>query len=317
MKTLIDFDGAVAVAVPVASGFGEDGARECMLLEGPQGWGEFSPPRNADDADVLKWLTAAVEPGTVGWPDPVRGRVPVAVAVPAVSPADAQRLVVESGCRAADVAVGAGRLADDVARVEAVRTALGADGAIRCVAHGGWDVDAAVAAVTQLSAAAGGLQYIVEPCSAADASAEVRHRIDVPIAVVVRAAAAELTATADVLVLIPGVLGGVRRALRVAETSGLPCVAAAGRETSVGMSAAAALAGALPDLPYACSIGRPAWLLGDVVGRGRTLIPDGGYLPVAPMPPGPDPALLAEFAETDPEKLTWWRQRLLTARQAL
>lgn len=317
MKTLIDFDGAVVVAVPVASGFGEYDARECMLLEGPQGWGEFSPPRNSDDGATLRWLTAAVEPGTVGWPDPVRGRVPAAVRVPALPPADAHRLVAESGCRTADVVVGAGSIDDDVARVEAVRDALGAGGAIRCDVSGAWDADTAVAAIGRLSSAAGGLQYILEPCSTASEYTRVRDSIDVPIAVVARADGAQLTASADVLVLVPGALGGVRRALRVAEASGLPCVAASGLETSVGMSAAAALAGALPDLPFACPIGRPAWLLGDAVGDARTLVPHDGHLPVAPMPPGPDPARLTEFAVSDPERLAWWRRRLAIARSAL
>ena len=40
-----------------------------------------------------------MEPGTVGWPDAVRGRVPVAVQVPAVDPAQAHELVRMSGCR--------------------------------------------------------------------------------------------------------------------------------------------------------------------------------------------------------------------------
>jgi O-succinylbenzoate synthase len=307
VKTLIDFEGAAVVAVPVASGFGETAARECMLLEGPQGWGEFSPPRNADDAEVLRWLTAAVEPGTVGWPDPVRGRVPVSVRVPAVPPADARLLVVESGCRTADVVVGTGSLDDDVARVEAVRDALGDGGSIRCDAGGAWTAQTAAVAVRELAAVAGGLQYVVEPCS--DATESGRLRLDVPIA--------GYTVAADVLILIPGALGGVRRALRVAEASGKPCVAASGLETSVGMAAAAALAGALPALPYACPIGRPPWLLGDVVGDGRTLVPHDGHVPVAPMPPGPDPVRLAEYAVTDPERLSWWRQRLVEARSAL
>ena len=66
MKTLIDFDGALVVAIPVQGGFGESSPRECMLLEGPQGWGEFSPPQDATDRQAARWLTAAVEPGTVG-----------------------------------------------------------------------------------------------------------------------------------------------------------------------------------------------------------------------------------------------------------
>src|SRR4051812_35568164 len=83
MQTMIDFDAAPVFAMP---GFGGIGAREGMLIEGPQGWGEFSPQDDCDDRAVARWLTAAIESGTVGWPDPVRGRVPVAVTVPAVDP---------------------------------------------------------------------------------------------------------------------------------------------------------------------------------------------------------------------------------------
>lgn len=72
MRTLIDFDDALVFAIPAA-----DGVREGVLVDGPQGWGEFSPPAGCDDALAARWLTAAMEPSTVGWPDAVRGRVPV------------------------------------------------------------------------------------------------------------------------------------------------------------------------------------------------------------------------------------------------
>jgi O-succinylbenzoate synthase len=86
VRTLIDFDDAPVFAVATAAG-----VREGVLLDGPQGWGEFSPPAGADDALAARWLTAAMEPSTVGWPDAVRGRVPVAT-----SGADgARRAVVE------------------------------------------------------------------------------------------------------------------------------------------------------------------------------------------------------------------------------
>ncbi|KRE30094.1 O-succinylbenzoate-CoA synthase [Mycobacterium sp. Soil538] len=72
MRTLIDFDDAPVFAIPTA-----DGPRVGLLVDGPQGWGEFSPPLDCDDALAARWLTAAMEPSTVGWPDALRGRVPV------------------------------------------------------------------------------------------------------------------------------------------------------------------------------------------------------------------------------------------------
>jgi len=323
VKTLIDFDGAVVVAIPVAGGFGEAGARECMLIEGPQGWGEFSPPPDADDARAARWLSTATEPGTVGWPDPVRGRVPVAVTVPAVDPDVAHRLVRDSGCRTATVAVGGrgGSATDDCARLEAVRDALGPDGRIRCAVDGPWGIDTAVAAIPAMARAAGALDYVAQPCGTIAELATVRRNSDVPVAADVSATDSRdpsvIAEAADLVVVTCGALGGVRRSLRIAETLGVPCVVASGHETSVGLAAAVALAGALPDLPFAAEVGRPAWVMGDVVTAGRSLVPMDGSLPVAPMPPAPDPELLARYAVTDGDTLERWRLRLRRARAAL
>src|SRR3954449_2428699 len=110
MKAMIDFDTAPIFAIPMVDG---PGVHEGMLIEGPQGWGEFSPPPGGDVATASRWLTAAVEGGTVGWPDPRRGRIPIAVTVAAVGPATARRTVEASGCLTADVAVGSGDLTAD------------------------------------------------------------------------------------------------------------------------------------------------------------------------------------------------------------
>ena len=53
----------------------------------------------------------------------------------------------------------------------------------------------------------------------------------------------------DVVVLKVQPLGGVRAAMRVAETHGLPCVVSSALESSVGIAAGVALAAALPELP--------------------------------------------------------------------
>ena len=128
MRAFFDFDAAPVFAIGAIDG----SVREGMLVEGPQAWGEFSPPPDADARDDVRRLTAALEPGTVGWPDPVRGRIPVSVTVPALDPAAAHDLVVASGCRTADVVVGADALSAECRRVEAVRSALGPGGAIKC-----------------------------------------------------------------------------------------------------------------------------------------------------------------------------------------
>jgi o-succinylbenzoate synthase len=321
MQTMIDFDDAPVFAMP---GFDGIGVREGMLIEGPQGWGEFSPPDDCDDRVAARWLTAAIEAGTVGWPDPVRGRVPIAVTVPAVDPRRAHQIVANAGCRTASVTVGdgAGALADDVARLEAVRDALGADGVIRCRANGMWDVDTAVSAIAALDRAAGGLEYVEQPCRTAEELAAVRSCVDVPVATAVPirpddAPRASLVGVADVAVLRCGPLGGVRRALVIAEACGLPCVVASTGESSIGWSAGLALAGALPELRYACALGTASLLSGDLVAGPRSLIPVGGYLPVAPMSPAPDAELVRQYAVAEAERIAWWRERLRAVRAVL
>jgi O-succinylbenzoate synthase len=304
---MIDFDAAPIFGIPVADG---SGVREGMLIEGPQGWGEFSPAPGCDVAENGRWLTAAVEGGTVGWPDPRRGRIPIAVVVAAVDPPSARRTVRDSGCLTAEVAVGASSsLADDVERVVAVRDELGPRGRIRLNAKGIWNVQDAVRAIGILAEAAAGVEFVGDPCRTTAELAAVRARVDVPIA-----AGASCAEAVDVVILRSGPLGGVRRALRVAERLELPCVVSSSGETSIGLAAGLALAGALPELPYACALGTVTMLDGDLVAPGRSLRPVDGHLPVAPTPAAPVPELVRRFAVTDAERVDAWRRRLRSAR---
>ena len=94
----------------------------------------------------------------------------------------AHEIVRAGGCTTAKVKVAepGQALADDQARVEAVRDALGPGGRIRIDANGGWEVDEAVAAIRQLDRAAGGLEYVEQPCATVEELAAVRRAVDVP-----------------------------------------------------------------------------------------------------------------------------------------
>src|SRR5262249_51753333 len=149
----------------------------------------------------------------------------------------------------------------DLARVAAVRRAVGPSGAIRVDANAAWDVDTAVRCLEKLDIAAGGLQYAEQPCPDPADLAAVRRRVRVPIAAdeSIRRAAAPaavaLAGAADLAIIKCTPLGGVRRALRVAAAVGLPCVVSSALETGVGLAAQLALAGALPSLDLACGLG--------------------------------------------------------------
>jgi o-succinylbenzoate synthase len=277
-------------SVPLRNRFRGIDVRDGVLLRGPAGWGEFSPFWDYDAAESRRWWAAAVEAAVEGWPAPVRSSVPVNVTVPAVDAERAHAIVAASGCRTAKVKVAEPGQTheDDRARIEAVRDALGPGGAIRVDANAAWDVDTAVRRIRELDAAVG-LEYVEQPCATLEELAALRRRVDVRVAVdegVRRSAdplAVDLRQAGDILVLKVQPLGGVRAALRVAETHGLPCVVSSALESSVGIAAGVALAAALPELPFACGLATVALFTGDV--SSSPLLPVDGVLPVRAAEP--------------------------------
>lgn len=283
--------------------------RDGVLLRGAAGWGEFSPFWDYSDVESAPWLASAVEASEHGWPEPVRDRVEINTTVPVVSPERAYELVAASGCRTAKVKVADPRskLGEDCERVAAVRDALGASGAIRVDANTAWDVDTAVDAIKALDSAARGLEYVEQPCVSIEELAAVRRRVDVRIAADESIRRAEdpmkvaVAGAADIAVLKVAPLGGVRRALEVAEACGLPCVVSSALETSVGLAAGLALAGALPVLNFACGLGTLSLLNNDVCTDSLSAVD--GYLPVPRTAPEPD--LFAASAAGDVTRDRW------------
>ncbi|RLP07018.1 O-succinylbenzoate synthase [Propionibacterium australiense] len=280
-------DEVLVFRVPLRHRFRRIDVRDGLLLHGPHGWGECSPFWDYDSAESAAWLRAGLEAATMPLPAPLRETIPVNVTIPVVGPQDAARLVAASGgCTTAKVKVADPRstLADDCARVEAVRQALGPGGRIRVDANAAWTVDEAVAALTELDDAAGGLEYAEQPCRSVEELARVRARVDVPIAAdeSVRRAedplAVARAGAADVLVIKAQPLGGVRRALDVVARSGLDAVVSSALDTSVGISVAAHLAASLPTLDHACGLATVELFDGDVTDH--PILPTCGAIPV-------------------------------------
>ncbi len=290
--------------------------RQGVLLEGPAGWGEWSPFPEYGDVEAVSWLQAAMEMATLGWPDPARWQVPVNAIVPAIPPRAAGERVRASGCLTAKVKVAeeGQTLQDDVARVAAVREALGPRGRVRVDANGGWTVQEATVAIGELEQF--DLEYAEQPCAGVEDLAELRtllHRrgVAVPIAAdeSIRRAGDPLRVrdlgAADVAILKVQPLGGVRRCLELAEVLGMPVVVSSALETSVGLRAGVALAAALPDLPYACGLETGSLLLDDVVTE--PLRARAGALPVGDLVV--DPEALTRTSAGD-EMAGWWLERL-------
>jgi O-succinylbenzoate synthase len=300
-------------AIPLVEQFRGITVREGVLLQGPAGWAEFAPFLDYHDHDCVPWLRAAVESATTPWPEPRRTRIEVNTTVPVVGAGRAFDLVRASGCRTAKVKVADPRvdLAADADRLAAVRDALGSAGRVRIDANAVWTVEQAVTAIERLDLAAGGLEYVEQPCRTLPELARVRELVRPPIAAdesIRRAtdpAKVALAGAADLAVIKVAPLGGVRAALAVARAAGLPVVVSSAVDSAVGMAAGLALAGALPELPFACGLGTASLLTEDV--STARFMPVDGYLTVPEMAPTPD---RFDHVQADPATTARWLDRL-------
>ena len=306
------------VQIPMRVRFRGVMVREAALVRGPQGWGEFSPFPEYDDAEASRWLAAAIEAGWDGWPDPVRTSIPVNATVPAVPAAEVAGILARyDGCTTAKVKVAeqGQQLKDDVDRVAAVRDVMGTQARIRVDANGGWTVAEATDALRRL--AAYGLEYAEQPCASVEELASLRvalarNDIDVLVAAdeSIRRTADPMRVVreqaADVIVIKVAPLGGVRAALDLAKECGLPTVVSSALDTSVGIRAGLALAAALPELPFACGLGTLELMAGDVTDD--PLVPRGGSIALRELTI--DEELLERWkAPADREQ--WWRERVI------
>jgi O-succinylbenzoate synthase len=306
------------VRIPMRVRFRRVTWREAVLIEGAEGWGEFSPFPEYPATVTSRWLAAGLEAAVRSWPTARRDRIPVNVTIPAVDPEVAYHSVIESGCATAKVKVAErGETPDfDEARVAAVRDALGPEGRLRIDVNAQWAVEEAVTRLGVLGQY--GLEYVEQPVASVDEMVELRRRVDVKIAAdeAVRLADDPMEIVrrggADLLVLKVQPLGGVRRTLELAERSGLPVVISSALETSVGLAAGLAAAAALEELPYACGLATGALLEGDVTSD--PLRPENGEIQV--RRPVPEPELLERW-KADPETERRLLRRLRDAAELL
>ena len=297
------------VALPMRVRFRGVEVREVALIEGPCGWGEFGAFLEYGPAEAALWLASAVEAAYVPAPTPVRTAIPINATVPAV-PADRVPEVLARfpGARTAKVKVAepGQSLADDVARVEAVRATVPV---VRVDANGGWTVGQAVEAARALTAT-GPLEYLEQPCATVPELAELRSRTAVPVAAdeSIRKATDPLRVVreraADIAVVKVAPLGGVSRLLSVAAQIDIPIVVSSALDSAVGMSRGLLAAGCLPALHHACGLGTGGLFVHDVADVPA---PVDGFLPVGPV--APEPARLAELAASGPRR-NWWIRRV-------
>lgn len=303
------------VALPMRVRFRGIMVREVALIEGPSGWGEFGAFLEYAPPEAAPWLASAIESAYGTKPPAVRMRIRINATVPAVPAEQVPEILARfPGATTAKVKVAepGQTLADDVARVDAVRAVVPT---VRVDANGGWSVEQAVAAARALTVG-GPLEYLEQPCATVAELAQLRLRVDVPVAAdeSIRKAADPLAVVragaADIAVLKVAPLGGVAALLDIAAAIDIPVVISSALDSAVGIAAGLTAAAALPVLDHACGLGTGSLFVEDVADITGV----DGWLAVADVVP--DPARLAALS-APAERRDWWIARIRTCHALL
>jgi O-succinylbenzoate synthase len=325
---------AIPFALKLNGKFRNTQTRTGALISGPSGWGEFAPFPEYSDEVCAKWLAGALESAFGTFPAKLRSSVPVNSIIPmlnveqTVSAVEAAVNVYGMTTFKVKVADSApDSLASDELRVKAVRTTLdrlGIEGKIRIDVNGQWNLEQAMQAIPILEQAAGGLDYIEQPCSTIAELIELKNRmqswtqqIQIAVDESLRLASSvnvdEIRSAADILVVKAIPLGGVQQALDLVTEIGLPAVVSGSLDTSVGLSSGIALAASIPHLYGACGLGTGTLYAEDLVTP--TTLPTNGELIVRRA--SPDAHLLATAAaKVSYSDRLWWQERIVRAWQS-
>nr|BBH95930.1 dipeptide epimerase [Thermogemmatispora argillosa] len=237
-----------------------------------------------------------------------RQAVPVNAVIGAAAPeetAHAARQAVAAGFRCLKLKLS-GDEQQDSARLAAVRSSVGDAIALRLDANASWNFAQAERLLRAWASYA--IEYVEQPLAATDLEGlrQLRRRSPIPIAADESLSSLESARqimdleAADVLILKPQFLGGLRTALRLVEEAsarGVGCVITSALEAGIGVCAALHLAAAHPALTQAAGLGTLTLLTSDLLSKPLTL--EAGLLQV-PVGPGlgvsPDQAALAHYS---------------------
>jgi len=293
------------VALATKTDFRSVTSREVALFEGAHGWGEFSPFLEYNYNESVPWLTSAIEAAFVPAPVALRSEIIVNATLPALNNPQEIESLLDSypGCSVIKVKVGTDAF-KDLERLAIIRE-LRPDAKIRIDVNGLWDVNQATSFLNTV----GDIEYVEQPCATIEELRELKNRTDVKIVgdeVIRKAAnpfAVDLSGAVDILMLKVAPLGGITRALEIAEHHQLPVVVSSALESAVGISYGLQLASAIPSLNFACGLGTGSLLAVDVA---HLPIKDGK---IALDDVRPESATLNKLAVSN-ERLNWWKNRI-------
>jgi o-succinylbenzoate synthase len=176
--------------------------------------------------------------------------------------ANAAKVAIATGFGCLKLKLGMGVEAD-IERIHAVREAIGPSIHLRLDANEAWGFDQACTILTRCAPL--NIQYVEQPLKAGDLMGmyNLRQAVAVPIAadeaIVDLTSARRVLASqaADVLILKPQVIGGLRMSRQIIEEAweqGVQCVITSVFETAIGIEALVHLVAASPEITLECGL---------------------------------------------------------------
>ncbi len=297
------------ITIPTRTNFRGVTYREVALIQGPQGWGEFSPFLEYQPSECVPWLQSAIEAANKPWPELKRGKVKVNGTIPALNePSDIERIVeIFPGVNTFKVKVG-DNLSEDIARLAKVR-ALRPNAKLRIDVNGNWSVATAITNLRSIYENIGAIEYVEQPCQSVEELRELKAKLKVNIPIagdeVLRKSAdpfkVDLSGAVDILALKVQPLGGIARTQKLAQHHNLPIVVSSALESAVGISHGLALAASFNEMNFDCGLATGSLLSANI---GELPIVN-GEIEVKRIDPN------FEGFEVSPERYKWWQDRLM------
>ena len=299
------------VQLPMRTKFRGIVTREVALFQGLKGWGEFSPFLEYEDLEATKWLQNGVEAATRDDFQVNRDSIKVNGTIPATDSEEEIKALVDlyPGVDVYKVKVGT-EIEADKARLKTLKT-LVPNARLRIDVNGSWSVDEAERNIKMILDEIGPLEYVEQPVSELNQLRELKKRLKGEVLLVgdevLRKAEdpfnINLSDAVDILMLKVAPLGGIKRALEIAQQHKLPVVVSSALESGIGMTHGLRLAAALPRLDFASGLATGSLMKSDLVQHEIR----NGEIEVARLEPNLD--ALERYA-TSKERLEWWRERV-------
>jgi len=297
------------ITLPTRTNFRGVTYREVALMQGPQGWGEFSPFLEYDDNECRPWLASAIEAATVARPARFRNEIAINGTIPELNDKKEIEELMRTYEAAKTFKVKVGKnLNDDVIRVARVFSNA-PKAAIRVDVNGLWSVDEALTNLYAYYEEIGPFQYVEQPCATVEELRELKAKIKIPLRIaadeIIRKAAdpfaVDLTGAADVLMLKVQPLGGIKRSLEIAAHHCLPVVVSSALESAIGIEYGLELAASIEELTFDCGLATGSLLSSDVAEH--TIVD--GKIALGQISPQLD------GLDVSAERYEWWKNRIM------